>query len=695
MGERRLVRVLPDVAAVRKTFDYLVPEELSDRVGVGTQVRVMLHNRRVGAWVVAEDVEPPPGVKLQPILSVRGWGPPPSVMELVSWAAWRWAGSEAQLLRTASARGAVRTLGTSGPGRPRGSSHMRSGEAPGRVDASELAQLARECMRQRASVLRMPPAEDPVPLVLDLLRNVELDGETGFLVLAATHVQARHVAAGLRRAGFDVASLPEDWAMARRGGCVAIGTRAAAFAPLPSIAGAVVLDAHDEAYQQEQAPTWIAWSVVVERARRQGAPCVLVSPCPTLDLLACGPLFTFSRSHERNGWPVVETVDRRGDDPRSGLFSSRLVNLLRWATDEPSRRVVCILNRTGRVRLLVCASCNSIARCEKCNGPVELVEDEPRTESDGDADSEGGRRFFRCRRCTAERPVVCSVCGAERFKSLRLGIGRVRQDLEALLSAPVAEISASEASSGPGPGPGETQAQVVVGTEAALHRLASADAVVFLDFDSELMAPRLRAGEEALALIVRAGRLVGAGGSATNPEPPAAPGPFAAPGPVATRGPVAAPGPAGVPAASGRSSRAPGRILVQTLEPSHVVLQAAVRADPGLLSNAEREIREALHLPPMSALARISGAGAEAYATALRDHLDKQAHGELLSVQGPVGSVWILRSTGHGATPVNGATPGDGGSPQVDANHRALCDLLASVSRPPGRLRVEVDPLRA
>ena len=40
--------------------------------------------------------------------------------------------------------------------------------------------------------------------------------------------------------------------------------------------------------------------------------------------------------------------------------------------------------------------------------------------------------------------------------------------------------------------------------EAVLHRVDRADVVIFLEFDSELMAPRLRAAEEALALLARA-----------------------------------------------------------------------------------------------------------------------------------------------------------------------------------------------
>ncbi len=50
---------------------------------------------------------------------------------------------------------------------------------------------------------------------------------------------------------------------------------------------------------------------------------------------------------------------------------------------------------------------------------------------------------------------------------------------------------------------------MLIGTEAVLHRARRASLVVFLDFDQELLAPRYLAAEQAMALLVRAGRLVG------------------------------------------------------------------------------------------------------------------------------------------------------------------------------------------
>ena len=115
----------------------------------------------------------------------------------------------------------------------------------------------------------------------------------------------------------------------------------------------------------------------------------------------------------------------------------------------------------------------------------------------------------------------------------------------------------------------------MVGTEAALHRVTRAEVVAFLDIDQHLLAPRFGAGEETLALLARAARLVGTRGSG-------------------------------------------GRVLVQTRMPDHEVLAAAVHADPALLADPERELRLSLGLPPFGALALLRGPGAAAFAEGLR-----------------------------------------------------------------------------
>ena len=107
---RRIVRVVPDVPAIHKRFDYAVPPTLAD-VEVGSRVRVPLHGRRVAAWVVEDDVTPDPGVHPLDLATSSGLGPPASVVDLAVWAAWRWAGPVSSFLGTASPLRVVRALG--------------------------------------------------------------------------------------------------------------------------------------------------------------------------------------------------------------------------------------------------------------------------------------------------------------------------------------------------------------------------------------------------------------------------------------------------------------------------------------------------------------------------------------------------------------------------------------------------------
>jgi primosomal protein N' (replication factor Y) len=402
------------------------------------------------------------------------------------------------------------------------------------------------------------------------------------------------VAVRLRAGSIPAAVVPREWAQAAAGTAVVIGSRAAAWAPCPGLAAIVVVDGHDEGLQQEPAPTWNGWVVAAERARRAGVACVVTSPCPTLELLAWGRLLAPSRVDERAGWAPLEVIDRRRDDPRTGLYSPRLVGLLK-----SGGRIVCVLNRKGRARLLACAVCGELARCETCGAAVS---------------QSASQAELVCPRCGTTRPVVCASCGSLRLKALRVGVSRVREELEALVGMPVGEVTAET---------GELPATpILVGTEAVLHRAPAADGVAFLDFDQELLVARFRAAEEALALLARASRLVGGRG----------------------RG---------------------GRVLVQTRVPHHEVIMAALTADPGRLATSEAGMRVALGLPPARALALVSGPAAPLYVDGLK------AQGA--DVLGPDDGRWLVRAD----------------------DHPALSEVLASVPRPAGRLRVEVDPLRA
>lgn len=565
-----VVRVLPKVAALEHGFDYLVPERWKGEAGLGAMVRVALQGRRVDGWVVEEDSTPPPGVALRPLLRVRGRGPDPEMVALARWGAWRWAGPLSRFLTAASPDRMV-PPGMGPPGTGAGSA------APG--TAAPRDPMAEEALGLERAVVRLAPAADPWPIVAAAARRSRERGGSA-LVLCPGERQAEALAGRLSSDGFAVALAPSGWAAAAAGGRVVLGTRKAAWAPAPRLAATVVLDAHDRSLEEESAPTWDAWVVAAERARRAGVPCALVSACPTVEQLAWGRLVVPSRRAERAGWAPLWVLDRRGEDPRSGLFSSRLVALLREA-GPGSGRVLCVLNRTGRATLLACAACGELYRCERCGQALARVSGQE----------------ARCRRCGLARPAVCASCGSVRQRVLRPGVSRVREELEALAGQPVEEVTAATAAREGPLGP------LVVGTEALLHRVDGARAVVFLDFDQEMLAGRLRAGEESLALLARASRLVG-------------------------------------------DRDAGGRLVVQTRVPGHPVLLSVLHADPGRLAETETSTRQALRMAPPTALALAGGAGAPAFVEELRARKEVEALGP---TTGPGGPAYLLRAPSHRA----------------------------------------------
>ncbi len=640
--------MLVDEPAIDREFTYVVPDQLASGrvpVEVGTVVRVVLNRRRLRGWVTELDAQVPGDRELAPISSVVGVGPPPHVVELARWAAWRWAGTWAHFLRTASADRVVAGL----PSEPAQWPDIAPSEPPGgpaHAGTPDWVSAAWASDQRLLTVMRLGPCADEWPLVTAALRR----GRS--LVLVPTVAWAARLAGRLRHAGVATALAPRDWAGAASAHAV-VGTRAGAWAPCGRLDAVVVLDEHDEAYQSEAAPTWNARDVAVERARRDGARCLLAGPMPSPDAvhiaLAAGgsaapptgsgrssmsptsasnpaasagaptipAVATAPRSLELEAWPRVDIADRRRDDPATGEWCGEaLTDLLR-----SDRTVVCVLNRKGRARLAYCASCGDLACSTESGRALRLAGHQL-------VDPESGET----------RPAVCEACGATRFRRVRVGVKGVAEEMERLARRPVVQV-VGEVPAGAAEGrarnpagrehAGRRRAEgpaLYIGTEAVLHRVPSAHVVAFVDFDQELTAPRYRAGEEAFALLVRAARLVG-------------------------------------PRAGG------GSILVQTRLPAHPVLAAAATADPSAWLDAEVQRRSVMHQPPAAAWTLVSGAAAAAFVELLFADPDASA----LDIAGPADGTWRIRGE----------------------THQALLGALGRTERPNGRLRVAVDPMRA
>jgi len=514
--------IVPDVTGLDRVFDYAVSADMAASVSIGGRVRVSLNGRHVGGWIVS--LEPPSddGLKLKFIERSSGLGPDEETLDLCRWASWRWGANRLRpFLVTASPNTVVNR-----PSPPRRT----------KVLAEPVSPAATTLLADGGGVLRLPPSDDQMPAVLAAARL----GPT--LVVCASIDGARVLATRLRRTGVSVALMPDEWAQA-----------------------------HEDAMQEERVPTWHAREVVVERARRRGAPVLLISPCPSVGALVGRTVAAPPPEREVAAWPVVEIADRNDEEPwKRSLVSAQLIAHLR----DPGLRVACVLNTKGQAKLLACRGCNTLVRCETCDAAM--------------GEDEVGR--LDCGSCGATRPRVCASCGSGVLARLRPGVSRLRDELEAAAQRDVVSVVANKDSDVVD----DSAADVFVGTEAVLHRVRRIDVVAFLDFDSELLAPRYRAAEQAMALLSRAARLLG-------------------------------------------KRRGGGRLLIQTTMSDHEVVRAAVAGAPAIASDAEVARRTALSLPPFSALAIIDGDGAERFTDdlQLRSDITVVAHRDRWLMRAP------------------------------------------------------------
>jgi primosomal protein N' len=454
----RAVRVITEVAAVDRPFDYELNDAMA-HVAVGDRVRVDFHNRSVRGWVVDEV---PASEDLKTVKKWLGFGPPASELALLRWASERWYSTWSRFLLAASPKRVVTSLLT----------------AP---DAAPLLQAP--ALEYEPGVIQLAPTTDPLSLVLSAY-EITRERPGSLLVLVPTEAWALRLRGRLEQRGCAVASGEEQWERMRSGWPVVVGARGTALAPVPLVAGAVIIDADDESFRSSASPTWEAVAMLRERCRLESAPLWCTSIIPSPALLDRGG---YQRDPDlAGGWPKVDIVDRRQSDPHEGVLSEVALRAAHRALEgDEAVAVVVILQRLGTGRLLACAKCGELARCAQCLQAEEEV---------GDMLACAARHELRAR--------FCRHCGSTNLRRVRSGVTTLARDVAAQLQRPVSEVTASL----------DANAQlerVVVGTEATWQRVRRAGVVIFADFDQYLLAPRESARRTAVNAVGKAARLVG------------------------------------------------------------------------------------------------------------------------------------------------------------------------------------------
>ncbi len=499
-----VARVAVDLplANLDRPFDYLVPEALDAEAQPGVRVKVRFAGQLRDGFLLGRA---PVGerAKLAALQRVVSAEPvlDPGVTELVRAVADHYAGSFADVVRAAVPPRHAATEKAPPPAHPE---PQLTDREPVTLSAYPFADRFLGALAEgghpRAAWTVVPapvPAGDWASGLVEAA-EVALSSGRGALLLVPDARQLQHLV-GVATARFgrgSFATLAADAGPAaryrnflavRRGGVrLVLGTRAAAFAPVPNLGLIALWDDGNDAYAEPHAPYWHAREVVALRAHQAGCALLLAAHSRTAEIqqlvqrgwlaeLQLGPKPTrriaaaVRTAGPENSRDPLATVARLPHDAfgvvRAGLAAGP---------------VLVQVPRAGYLPIQVCAGCRATARCPAC----------------GQALADGSGSGLSCPLCG---PLLtswrCPDCGDTRLRRPVVGVVRTAEEFgRAFPGTKVLQASADKPLTKVGAEP----ALVLATPGAAPPADGGYAAAVLLDAELMLARADLRTGEESL-----------------------------------------------------------------------------------------------------------------------------------------------------------------------------------------------------
>ncbi|MGZ9224293.1 MAG: replication restart helicase PriA [Anaerolineales bacterium] len=365
----------------------------------------------------------------------------------------------------------------------------------------------------------------------------------------------------------------DTWRRARAGSLkVIIGARSALFAPLQNLGLIVADECHDSSYYQSDPPFYHAVTAAQMYARLAGAVCILGSATPSIvqrsqaedsprlseGVMSMKRLDLPYRIVEA-GLPPVQIIDMRDElkAGQRGIFSRLLLKELE-STLGRGEQAILFLNRRGTATYIFCRDCGYVLRCPNCDTPLTLHLEE--------------KERLLCHHCGYERgrPATCPACGGRQIREYGLGSERVEAEMNALFPKVHTLRWDWETTR-------QKDSHEMILTHFTAHR---ADVLI----GTQMLAKGLD-----LPLVTLVG-IVLADVGLYLPDPFASERVFQVLTQVAGR--------------AGRSERG-GKVVLQTFDSDHQVIQSAARHDVNGFYQYELEQRKRLGYPPFSRLVRL------------------------------------------------------------------------------------------
>lgn len=345
---------------------------------------------------------------------------------------------------------------------------------------------------------------------------------------------------------------------------VMIGPRSALFTPFPNLGMIIIDEEHESSYKSETMPRYHACEVAIQRGKTEHAQVVLGSATPSLDSYYKAKngeyvLFSMTKRYEDRPLPTVEIVNLR-EELKAGnrsMISEPLAKAMRQRLQKGEQTML-FLNRRGYAGFVSCRSCGYVAKCPHCDVSMSL--------------HNHGRLI--CHYCGYDTAAYqkCPSCGSPYIGGFKAGTQQIEKMVKNMFpKSRVLRMDFDTTRKKDGHTKileafNRQEADILIGTQMIVkgHDFPNVTLVGVLAADLSLNEADFRSGERTFQLLTQA---VGRAGRGT----------------------------------------VPGEAFVQTYQPEHYSIRAAVSQDYEAFYEEETAYRTLMKYPPVSAMMAVCG----------------------------------------------------------------------------------------
>ena len=332
-----------------------------------------------------------------------------------------------------------------------------------------------------------------------------------------------------------------------------VGARSAVFAPLKNIGLIIIDECQSQTYKQENTPKYNAIDIAFKRSEYNNAKVIMGSATPSLEQYARGKKGVFHLinlpSRISGRLPSFEIVDMEKEAAKHNyIISDKLDMEIKKALNR-KEQVILLLNRRGYSTFLSCTNCGFVYKCPNCD--ISLIYHK-------------SSNSYSCHYCgyRCQKSDICPSCHEEAIKDLGLGTEKLEGMIAKKYGVEVLRMDAdttstknshqkliNEFSSG--------KYSILVGTQMISKGLnfENVSLVGTINSDASLSIPDFRSAEKTYELLSQTAGRVG-------------------------------------------RFNLPGKVIIQTYNPTNYVYRSVVKNDFDSFFNYEMNIRKKLMYPP-------------------------------------------------------------------------------------------------